>query len=70
MEFRGFVRGVLARDLKKTILIVTHNLDEAKYCCDRVGMMERGRISSVGAWREMEPHIRELGFEGEDVERE
>jgi ABC-2 type transport system ATP-binding protein len=65
--FRAFVRDVLARSLKKTILIVTHNIDEAKHCCDRVGLMEHGRLSSLGSWREMEPHLRQVGFSDESV---
>jgi ABC-2 type transport system ATP-binding protein len=40
------------RELKskgKTILLVTHNLDEAEKLCDRVGIMDRGRLVKEGS---------------------
>ena len=36
----------------KTIIITTHYLEEAKYC-DRIGMMYRGRIISLGSLSEI-----------------
>ncbi len=64
-EFRSFVRNVLARDLKKSLLIVTHSLDEAQYCCDRLIVMDRGRIVAAGTWPELQPEIRRRGFQVE-----
>jgi ABC-2 type transport system ATP-binding protein len=63
-EFWRFVRGTLAAEMKKTILVVTHNLQEAKTCCDRVAYMREGRISAIGTWNEVEPQIRLHGFDG------
>jgi ABC-2 type transport system ATP-binding protein len=40
------------RELKergKTILLVTHNLDEAERLCDRVGIMDKGRLVKEGS---------------------
>jgi ABC-2 type transport system ATP-binding protein len=61
-EFWHFIQGVLARDMKKTILVVTHNLQEARSCCDRVAFMHQGRITAIGAWQSVEPLIRRHGF--------
>lgn len=33
----------------KTILLVTHNLDEAEKLCDRVGIMDKGRLVKEGS---------------------
>jgi ABC-2 type transport system ATP-binding protein len=65
MEFRIFLREVLSRDLKKTIMLVTHNLDEARSCCNRLAFMETGRIAAVGTWRDIESLLRARGFQGE-----
>jgi len=65
MEFRAFLRDVLSRDLEKTILLVTHNLDEARSCCNRLAFMEDGRIAKEGTWREIEVHLRSRGFHDE-----
>jgi ABC-2 type transport system ATP-binding protein len=62
-EFWRFVRDVLAREMKKTILIVTHDLVEARTCCDRIAFMDAGQISAIGTWADIEPHIQEQGFE-------
>jgi len=62
-DFWRFIRGVLARDMRKTILIVTHNLQEARFCCDRVALMHEGHISALGPWREVKSQIRTHGFD-------
>lgn len=63
-HLRRFLRERLARDLGKTILLVTHALDEARECCDRVAFMERGRILFTGAWPEAAIHIERHGLPG------
>jgi len=37
------LRGLLKR-LKKTVLLVTHDLDEALYLADRIVLMREGRL--------------------------
>src|SRR5262249_41384993 len=65
IEFRTFLRDVLSRDLKKTIVLVTHNRDEARSCCNRLAFMEDGRIPMEGTWRDIELYLRLRGFHDE-----
>ncbi len=43
-EFRSLLRDRLARGEGKAILLSTHNLDEAEDICDRVAILNRGKI--------------------------
>jgi len=36
------------RDLGKTVLLTTHYLDEAQELCDRVAIIQHGRIIAIG----------------------
>jgi osmoprotectant transport system ATP-binding protein len=42
-EMQDMLRDLLAR-LKKTVLLVTHDLDEALYLAERIVLMEDGRV--------------------------
>jgi len=42
-EMQDMLRGLLAR-LKKTVLLVTHDLDEALYLGDRIVLLDEGRV--------------------------
>ncbi len=45
-EFRTLVRDRLAREEGRTILISTHNLYEAHDICDRIAILDRGKITA------------------------
>ena len=52
------VRGFRARG--GTILLTTHGMDEAQQLCDRVAIVDRGRVLAIGSPAEL---IRSLGAE-------
>ena len=43
----------LSHQQGRTVLLCTHNLDEAQRLCDRVGVMNRGRLLAMGALPEL-----------------
>jgi osmoprotectant transport system ATP-binding protein len=42
-EMQDMLRGLLQR-LKKTVLLVTHDLDEAIYLASRIVLIEKGKV--------------------------
>lgn len=62
----------IVRQLKKeqrTVLLTTHYMDEAEALCDRVGIMDHGKILQMGTPRELiaslnQPSYAEIEFEG------
>jgi ABC-2 type transport system ATP-binding protein len=46
--WRRLLREELVRALGKTVLLVTHDLLEAEEICDRMAMLEQGKIVAVG----------------------
>ncbi len=51
-EMQTMVRELLAR-VKKTVLLVTHDLDEALYLADRVVFLDSGTVVADVAAREV-----------------
>ena len=45
MEFRHLLRDKLAREEGKTVVLSTHNLPEAQDICERIAILDRGKIS-------------------------
>lgn len=48
-DFRRFLRQTVVRDEGCTVLLATHDADEVWDLCDRVGVLERGRLLAVDA---------------------
>ncbi|MCX4745518.1 ATP-binding cassette domain-containing protein [Kitasatospora sp. NBC_01287] len=42
-----------------TVLVTTHYMDEADQYCDRVGLMDRGKIRALGTPEELKTQVRE-----------
>jgi ABC-2 type transport system ATP-binding protein len=61
-HFRRFLRDVLAGGLGKTIVLVTHNLDEVRECCDRAAVMDGGRIVAEDTGAALCKLIEDSGF--------
>jgi ABC-2 type transport system ATP-binding protein len=47
-EFRRVVKQELCAKQKKTILLTTHNMDEAEQVCDEMAIMHKGKIVAMG----------------------
>lgn len=43
----------LQQNIKKTIVFVTHDMEEAKFLGDRIGMMEDGHVLQIGTVQEL-----------------
>jgi ABC-type multidrug transport system ATPase subunit len=43
----------MARGRQMTVLLSTHDLDDARDICDRISMLHRGRMISSGSWEEI-----------------
>jgi ABC-2 type transport system ATP-binding protein len=50
-EFRAFLRNELARERNCAVILATHNAEEAFELCDRVGVLNRGRLLASGSAR-------------------
>jgi ABC-2 type transport system ATP-binding protein len=56
-ELRQFIRNVLVDQMGRTVLLVTHRLEEAETLCDRVAIMNQARIISCGPVDEIKRQI-------------
>jgi len=56
-DLRTFIRETLVEELGHTVVLVTHRLEEAEELCDRVAIMNRGRIIACGPVTEIESRI-------------
>ena len=61
-ELRRFLREELVGRHDCTILLATHNTDEAFGFCDRVAVLHRGRVLATGATAELSARFGEARF--------
>lgn len=52
LEIHGLIEEL--RDAKRTILLTTHYIEEAERLCDRVAIIDEGRIIALGTPREIQ----------------
>jgi ABC-2 type transport system ATP-binding protein len=52
-SLRGFIRRSIVEGGGKTVFLSTHNLAEAEDLCDRLAIIDRGRIKACGTLEEM-----------------
>lgn len=57
-DLRRFLRSEVAERQGCTVLLATHNADEALELCDRVGVLHRGRLLAVGTVEELSHRVR------------
>lgn len=53
----------LSKELHKTIILTTHDLSEVDELCDRVGIMDKGKLKAVGRPDELETQFQKVGLE-------
>ncbi|HEV7993135.1 MAG TPA: ABC transporter ATP-binding protein [Gemmatimonadaceae bacterium] len=47
-QFRRFMTRLVREQARCTVLLATHSTDEAMELCDRIGVLDRGRLLAVG----------------------
>jgi D-methionine transport system ATP-binding protein len=67
--------GDINRELGLTIVLITHEMDVVRRVCDRVAVMDGGRVVEMGPVSEVflhpqHPTTRDFVFESENVDRE
>jgi ABC-2 type transport system ATP-binding protein len=55
------IKGI--RDAGTTVIITTHYMDEAEYLCDRVAIMDEGRIIALDKPDKLIDELLATGFE-------
>ncbi len=58
-DFRAFLKNILVRERGKTLIWATHNLFEAQHVCDKIGVLNKGRIVATGTTSEIRMAIAE-----------
>ena len=53
----------LSSEQKRTIILTTHDLNEVKELCDRVGILNEGRLIAIGRPSELEEKFRAANLE-------
>jgi ABC-2 type transport system ATP-binding protein len=48
-SIRKFIKDVIVHQEKKTVIIATNNMQEAEELCDRVAILDRGRVKICGS---------------------
>src|SRR5216683_6096498 len=66
IEVQNFVRE-LRETHDATILITTHDMDEAEALCDRVAIIDQGRIVALGGVKELQRNVAQLMGRAEPV---
>jgi ABC-2 type transport system ATP-binding protein len=61
-EFRRFLRAELVENQGCTVLLATHDADEAFELCDRLAVLDRGRVVASGTARDLSQRVEEARF--------
>jgi ABC-2 type transport system ATP-binding protein len=55
-SFRGFIAN-LCKQLNRTVFLCTHNLPEADMICDRIAIINNGRLATIGETSELKKSL-------------
>jgi ABC-2 type transport system ATP-binding protein len=56
-QFRRFMTRLIREQTKCTVVLATHSTDEALELCDRIGVLDRGRLLAVGRPEELSADV-------------
>jgi len=56
-DIRGYIKDKLSGELSETIVLTTHYMQEAEQLCDRVAIMDKGKIVACGSCQELKDMI-------------
>jgi len=56
-NFRQFLKQKLVRAGNKTVLLATHSLEEAQILCDRICIIEQGRVIAEGSYSAIQNYL-------------
>jgi ABC-2 type transport system ATP-binding protein len=56
-ELRAFIRDTLVAELGRTVVLVTHHIEEAEELCDRVAIMNHGQVVACGPTEEIKRRL-------------
>ena len=56
-NLRDFIKEQIVKEQGKTVFLCTHQLDEAEQLCDRVAILDEGRIKAIGKPGEMKSSL-------------
>lgn len=61
-KLRRYLRETIVEELGCTVLLATHNAEEAFELCDRVAVLERGKLLATGKVRELMGEVSEDSY--------
>jgi ABC-2 type transport system ATP-binding protein len=64
-NLRNFIKEKIVGEKGKTIFISTHQLDEAEELCDRVAILDEGKIKANGSPAELKAGLSQGGTLGD-----
>jgi len=56
-DIRAYIKEKLSEELGETIILTTHYMQEAEQLCDRIAIMDRGKIVACGSPQELKDTI-------------
>lgn len=57
-KFRKFLKEQIVQGMGKTILIASHSMEEVEYLCDRVALLDKGRIIGLGSPEQIKEYLK------------
>lgn len=57
-RLRHFIKERIVREAGRTVVLATHQMGEVEQLCDRVGILNQGRLAASGTLPELRAHFR------------